>query len=117
MATNISSVTNVPMFAGRKPFMRHPDGVRGDDRPELDLVLVGELEDSVVREPGEERLGRLDEAAPRRCSPGDVADLVPEVLDPARDVDAEQVEDNPEDRDTDHPGEHLAHALPARRWR
>ena len=83
IATNIISVTKVPMFAGRKLFIATPDRIGGHDRPELDLARVGGAQDAVVREPGEHRLARLEDERGDDVADRDGLDLIPEVRQPA----------------------------------
>ena len=97
---------------------RHAYRIGGDDRPQLDLPRVGHAQDAVVREPGEDRLAGLEGKGPDDV-PGigvpDVLDLVPEVAQPAANVDTKQLEHEPEDRQAHQPGDHLSDALPP--WR
>ena len=84
----------------------HADGIRRDDRPELDLVAIGRLEDAVVGEPGEERLPELEDEREDDVAGvvlPDRFDLVPEVAEPAPDVDSEQLENDPEERNGEEP--------------
>ena len=115
MATNMISVTNVPMFAGRKLFIDDPDRVGGDDRPELDLAGIGRAQNAVVGEPGQERLAGLEGQPGDDVAGGDSLDLIPEVRQPRDDVDAEQVqEDDGEGRPAE-PGADLDEPLPSGR--
>src|SRR4029079_13412737 len=56
-----------------------------------------------VREAGEDRLSRLEDEPHDDVLDGDGLDLVPQVREPARDVDAEQLEDQDNDRDAHEP--------------
>jgi hypothetical protein len=113
IATNMRSVTNVPMFAG-EAVHRDADRVGRHDRPERDLARVRGPEDPVVREAREHRLACLQD---ERC--GDVParnrlDLIPELRQPIHDVDPEQVEHHDGQRDAHQPGADLEQPAPTR---
>ena len=117
IATNMTSVANVPMFAGKELFIATPAAYAGHDRPELDLTRISEAQDPVVRQPGEERLARLERQAPRPCTRfGMSLILLPRSCGRADHVDAEEVEDRPSERDAPPAGRRsLTRRSPARR--
>ena len=90
------------------------DGVGGDDRPDRHLAGVGGAEDPVVRDACEDGLGRLEDERGDQVARRDRGHLVPEALDPALDVEAEQLADQKEDRDPENPGADLDEPVTAR---
>ena len=97
---------------GQEVVHRDADGVGGHDRPELDLARIGRAQDPVVRKPRQERLSGLEEERRDDVAGRNVLDLVPEVLQPADDVDPEEVEDEDDDDGADDPAGDLDQPAP-----
>ena len=102
---NISSITSVPMLAGRKPLSADRDRIRGQDRAVRDL-RAGERrpEDRQPRQRGQRGLQRLERDPTDDRVRRDRPELVEELPDPVRDRDPELVEHEQHDRDSGKPG-------------
>ena len=96
----------------------HPDtdGIGGHDRPQRHAgVRVGVAEDPVVGDPVERRLGHLQQHPGDQIADRNSFELIPEMGQPALDVDAQQVQDDQKRRDDQNPAAHLDQASIPRR--
>ena len=96
---------------GQDPVQRDGDGIAGEDVTPFHPPGVGEAED---REPGERRRGRLhdhqeDRGDQRGCR--DRRDRVPEIVEPASEIPAEQVRGR-----ADHHHDQRPHDQPVPQW-
>src|SRR5213075_3134528 len=83
-----------------------------------DLARIGGAEDAVVRKAGEEGLAGLEDERPEDVAGvfvPDALDLVPELVQPIPNVDAEQLEHQPEKPQPDQPEDDLRDPL-SPRW-
>ncbi len=103
IATNMSSITNVPMFAGHEVVQRDAGRVRREHRHVRDSARIRIAEDPVPAEGGEHRLRALEEAAQDDVADRDLGEGAPELLEPAEDVDPGEVQRRERDEEADDP--------------
>ena len=88
---------------GHEVVERHAGGVRGEHRHVRDAARVGVAQDPVPAECRQDCLQALEEAPQDEVAERDVGDGVPELREPAPDVDPHQLQEDEDDERPDDP--------------